>query len=213
MWYNINKRRKKILCEETKKNIFKERMIIMSNSTASRRLQVTIPICDTTVIEWLDKQESASESVRTVIKDYVVRHGMTDAACQPMMIVGNIPEAASNDAETLDCEPNDSTDTAVEEVHVSENTSEMSAVVQEKYESSKLNDSEETFEEFRPVIDEVSIEECYDVIDRNALPPRELFKKYFGCTVEEFDKIYSDCHNPTTDAADSTSEISQQEEK
>lgn len=182
----------------------------MSNSTASRRLQVTIPYSDTMVIEWLDKQESASESVRMVIKDYVVRHGMTDAACQPMMIMGNIPEAASNDSETL--EHNDSTDTAVENEFESENASEMNDVVQEKYESSKLNDSEETFEEFIPVIDEVSIEECYAAIDQNALPPRELFKKYFGCTVEEFDKMYSDCHNPPIDVTDSTSEISQQEE-
>ncbi|MGN0639346.1 MAG: hypothetical protein ACI4JT_00180 [Oscillospiraceae bacterium] len=57
----------------------------MSNSTVSKRLQVTVPICDTTVIEWLDKQESASESVRTVIKDYVVRHGMTDAAVENVL--------------------------------------------------------------------------------------------------------------------------------
>lgn len=182
----------------------------MSNSTVSKRLQVTIPICDTTVIEWLDKQESASESVRTVIKDYVVRHGMTDAACQPMMIVGNIPEAASNDSETL--EHNDSTDTAVEKVLKTENASEMSAVVQEKYESSKLNDSEETFEEFRPVIDEVSIEECYAAINKNALPPRELFKRIFGCTVEEFDKLYSDCHNSQTNTDDIIREKFQQED-
>ena len=98
-------------------------MIKMTDSTKSVRLQVTVPKCDATVFEWVGVQNSISESIRTVIKDYVARHGMTDAACQPMMIMDNIPETDSRDVESLVSEYNDLTDTAVEEVYISENAS------------------------------------------------------------------------------------------
>ena len=185
----------------------------MPNSPNSMRLQFTVPKCDTTVFKWIEAQNSLSESVRTVIKDYVARHGITDATCQSMMFMNNIPETASYDVETLASEHNDSTDTAVEEIFVLENASEMSAAVQEEYESTALNNSEEIYVEFRPVIDEVHFEESCDVVkDKLDLSPYEKFKSIVGCTVEEFDKLYSDCHNSTTDVADSTSESSQQDE-
>lgn len=196
----------------------------MPISTNSKRLQLTIPYSDKTVIDWTEKQNSVSVSVRAVIKDYVARHGMTDAACQSMMIVDNSREIASNDVETLAYEHNDSTDTAVENVFKSENASEMSSDVQTEYERTALNSSEETFDEFRPVIDEVHFEEGRDVVkDKPVLSPTEFFLRHFGCTVDEFDKMYSDYHNPpievdesdtcnsvsSCDAADSTSDISQ----
>ena len=185
----------------------------MTDSTKSMRLQVTVPKWDAIVFEWVGVQKSISESIRAVIKDYVARRGMTDAACQPMMIMDNIPETASYDVETLASEHNDSTDTAVEEIFVLENASEMSAAVQEEYESTALNNSEEIYAEFRPVIDEVHFEEICDAVkDKPVLSSNEKFKSIVGCTVEEFDKLYSDCHNSTTDVADSTSEISQQDE-
>ena len=150
---------------------------------------------------------------------------MTDAACQPMMIVDNIHETASYDVETLASEHNDLTDTA--NLFELENASEIISAVQAEYERTALNNSEEAFDEFRPVIDEVHFEEGRDVVkDKPVLSPNELFKIHFGCTVEEFDKMYSDCHNPPTDVdesdscnsvvsrdiTDSTSDISQQEE-
>lgn len=95
----------------------------MPNSPSSMRLQFTVPKCDTTVFKWIEAQNSLSESVRTVIKDYVARHGITDATCQSMMFMNNIPETASYDVETLASEHNDSTDTAVEEMFVLENAS------------------------------------------------------------------------------------------
>lgn len=62
----------------------------MTDSTKSMRLQVTVPKCDTTVFKWIEAQNSASESIRTVIKDYVSRHGMTDAAVEEVYISENV---------------------------------------------------------------------------------------------------------------------------
>ena len=58
--------------------------------TNTARLQVTVPKCDTTVFKWTEAQDSASESIRTVIKDYVSRHGMTDAAVEEVYISENV---------------------------------------------------------------------------------------------------------------------------
>ena len=62
----------------------------MPNSPNSMRLQFTVPKCDTTVFKWIEAQNSLSESVRTVIKDYVSRHGMTDAAVEEVYISENV---------------------------------------------------------------------------------------------------------------------------
>ena len=94
----------------------------MTDSTKSMRLQVTVAKCNAIVFEWVGVQNSISESI-AVIKDYVARRGMTDAAFQPMMIMDNIPETDSRDVESLVSEYNDLTDTAVEEVYISENVS------------------------------------------------------------------------------------------
>ena len=73
-WYNINTvKRDKNYSERTKS------MNKINSKTA--RYNFTAPTSDTQLAEWIEKQHSFSVSIRIVIKDFIARHGMTDASC------------------------------------------------------------------------------------------------------------------------------------
>lgn len=50
-------------------------------NSKTARYNFTAPTSDTQLAEWIEKQHSFSVSIRIVIKDFIARHGMTDASC------------------------------------------------------------------------------------------------------------------------------------
>lgn len=57
----------------------------MSKSNSkSVRYHFTVPLSDVQIAEWVEKQHNFSTSLRIVIKDFIAKHGMTDASCMAM---------------------------------------------------------------------------------------------------------------------------------
>ena len=63
----------------------------MSLSAKTARYTFTVPTTDTQIVEWAALQHSLSVSMRLIIKDYIAKHGMVDASCQPMMMTDDVP--------------------------------------------------------------------------------------------------------------------------
>lgn len=55
----------------------------MAEAVTSRKVQITVPVADVSVIEWLNLQYSASESVRRLIRESIEREGFVDVANRP----------------------------------------------------------------------------------------------------------------------------------
>lgn len=51
---------------------------------APHRTRLSIPVADTSVIEWLGVQDNVSASIRTLIRDHIAAHGMSDPTCRPV---------------------------------------------------------------------------------------------------------------------------------
>lgn len=67
------------------------------------RYRVTVPLRDADVINWMAEQSNVSFSIRTLIKAFVAKYGMTDVTCLPasagldMDITGNdVQQAQAN---------------------------------------------------------------------------------------------------------------------
>ncbi|UJP09498.1 hypothetical protein L2X99_13850 [Microbacterium sp. KUDC0406] len=56
----------------------------MAEVPSTRKVQITVPVADTSVIEWLDLQYSSSESVRRLIREAIAREGFVDVANRPV---------------------------------------------------------------------------------------------------------------------------------
>jgi len=56
----------------------------MAEAVTSRKVQITVPVADVSVIEWLNLQYSASESVRRLIREAIEREGFVDVANRPV---------------------------------------------------------------------------------------------------------------------------------
>lgn len=86
----------------------------MKQSDSPIRHQFTVPVGDAMVNDWIALQNSSSDSLRTVIKDYIARHGMTDATFQPLSINDNnfacknfVNTPPANEEKVVNEEPND----------------------------------------------------------------------------------------------------------
>lgn len=56
----------------------------MADEPTTRKVQLTVPVADSTVTEWLDLQHSPSESLRRLIRESVAREGFVDVANRPV---------------------------------------------------------------------------------------------------------------------------------
>lgn len=56
----------------------------VAEAPTARKVQISVPTADTTVIEWLELQYAASESIRRLIRESVAREGFTDVANRPV---------------------------------------------------------------------------------------------------------------------------------
>lgn len=56
----------------------------MADEPTTRKVQLTVPVADSTVTEWLDLQYSPSESLRRLIRESVAREGFVDVANRPV---------------------------------------------------------------------------------------------------------------------------------
>ncbi|MDR2996503.1 MAG: hypothetical protein LBU78_00120 [Microbacterium sp.] len=56
----------------------------MAEVPSTRKVQITVPVADTSVIEWLDLQYSASDSFRRLIREAIAREGYVDVANRPV---------------------------------------------------------------------------------------------------------------------------------
>lgn len=63
-------------------------MPIRSDKTV--RYHFTAPASDTQIAEWVANQHNFSVSMRMVLKDYIARHGMTDASCLPLQFASDV---------------------------------------------------------------------------------------------------------------------------
>ena len=79
----------------------------MPLSTKSVRYCFTVPTTDTQIAEWAALQYNLSTSMRLIIKDYIAKHGMVDASCQPMMMADDAPVVAlpRTDVEAVNKQP------------------------------------------------------------------------------------------------------------
>ncbi|MER7798225.1 hypothetical protein [Microbacterium sp. NPDC096154] len=78
----------------------------MAESASTRKVQITVPVADVSVIEWLGMQHSASESVRRLIRESVEREGFVDVANRPVKPLSAVPEpVAVPDARAAALEP------------------------------------------------------------------------------------------------------------
>jgi hypothetical protein len=68
----------------------------MADAATTRKVPITVPVADVTVIEWLKKQHSSSESVRRLIRESVEREGFIDVANRPVTPLSAAPQAASD---------------------------------------------------------------------------------------------------------------------
>lgn len=50
----------------------------------AHRFTVRVPLADTSVVDWWEAQYDPSASVRTLIRDEIVRHGYTDTVNRPI---------------------------------------------------------------------------------------------------------------------------------
>lgn len=57
----------------------------MAEKTSRRYVKLSIPLADTTVIEWLNNQESMSDSIRMLIRDDVAKNGYGDLFCREII--------------------------------------------------------------------------------------------------------------------------------
>lgn len=51
---------------------------------SSKRFRFSVPTADVSVLQWMDAQDYPSVSLRTLIKNYIQEHGITDATCMPV---------------------------------------------------------------------------------------------------------------------------------
>lgn len=58
-----------------------------SSTKLTIRCTFTYAASDTSITNWITAQRNLSSSIRRLIKDYVVRHGLTDVSDQNSMIV------------------------------------------------------------------------------------------------------------------------------
>ena len=49
----------------------------------STQFRFTVPSADSEIIAWVNGQHNLSNSVRTLIKNFVAMHGFTDSTCLP----------------------------------------------------------------------------------------------------------------------------------
>ncbi|MFC4138317.1 MULTISPECIES: hypothetical protein [unclassified Microbacterium] len=56
----------------------------MAEVPSTRKVQITVPVADTSVIEWLDLQYSASDSFRRLVREAIAREGFVDVANRPV---------------------------------------------------------------------------------------------------------------------------------
>ena len=54
----------------------------MAKEDTNKRFRISIPLEDTSVIEWLEKQGNISFSLRTLIKKAIAQDGCIDVTCQ-----------------------------------------------------------------------------------------------------------------------------------
>ncbi|MDT0157768.1 hypothetical protein Q9R19_09040 [Microbacterium sp. ARD32] len=71
----------------------------MAEAPTARKVQLSVPVVDSTVVEWLDLQYSASESIRRLIRESVAREGFVDVAnrpvrppAHPVYVAENLPD-------------------------------------------------------------------------------------------------------------------------
>ena len=56
----------------------------MAETPSTRKVQITVPAADTSVIEWIELQYSSSESIRRLIREAIAREGFVDVANRPV---------------------------------------------------------------------------------------------------------------------------------
>lgn len=49
-----------------------------------RRINLSVPAADESVLRWFDVQDNKSISVRMIVREYIERHGFTDPMCLPV---------------------------------------------------------------------------------------------------------------------------------
>jgi len=55
-----------------------------AHATPSRKLRVSIPAADVSVLQWLDAQASLADSLRALIRESIQRDGYIDVAFKPV---------------------------------------------------------------------------------------------------------------------------------
>lgn len=74
----------------------------MAEAPTTRKVQLSVPVADISVIEWLDLQYSPAESVRRLIRESVAREGFIDVANRPVRPPAHpqhVPESFPPDTE------------------------------------------------------------------------------------------------------------------
>lgn len=52
---------------------------------AKEQYRLSVPVADTSVIEWLNAQVSISNSIRLLVREHIIREGYTDPTCRQIV--------------------------------------------------------------------------------------------------------------------------------
>lgn len=63
----------------------KNERFMANNSNSRRYVKLSIPLQDAAVLEWLNNQESMSDSIRALIRDDVAKNGYGDFFCREII--------------------------------------------------------------------------------------------------------------------------------
>lgn len=84
----------------------------------AKRYRFTVPLADESVLEWCENQANLSFSLRTLVREYIAKHGMTDATCGEVVQAPRRGRPPKEDTESIETVISDTNVPVKEEVHV-----------------------------------------------------------------------------------------------
>lgn len=84
----------------------------------AKRYRFTVPLADESVLEWCENQANLSFSLRTLVREYIAKHGMTDATCGEVVQAPRRGRPPKEDTESIETVISDTNVPVKEEVHM-----------------------------------------------------------------------------------------------
>ena len=105
----------------------------------AKRYRFTVPLADESVLEWCENQANLSFSLRMLVREYIAKHGMTDATCGEVIQAPRRGRPPKEDAENIEAVISDTNVPVKEKVHAAiESKLDGKTIVKEIYVKNKI---------------------------------------------------------------------------